>query len=168
MPRVIHFEIHAGDPDRAVRFYSELFGWQFQKWGGPIDYYLVTTGPDGTPGINGGLIRRRGDPAAAGQGVNAYVCTVDVPDLDAYLAKVKQLQAITKRLGAPSTTRVWEATVAGDGSGAVVVGIEYPSLVAYAESTTKLSADAEWQKLMAGMDDMRTVVSRSLYRERTP
>jgi len=88
--------------------------------------------------------------------------------MDAYLAKVKQLQAIIKRLGAPGTTRVWEATIAGDNSGTVVVGVEYPSLVAYAESTTKVSADAEWQKMMVGMEDMRTVVSRSLYRERTP
>ncbi len=88
--------------------------------------------------------------------------------MDAYLAKVKQLQGITKRLGTPGTTRVWEATLAGDGTGTVVVGVEYPSLAAYAESTTKVQADAEWKTLMAGLDDLRTVVSRSLYRERTP
>ena len=93
---------------------------------------------------------------------------VKAGQMDAYLAKVKQLQAIIKRLGASGTTRVWEATLAGDGTGTVVVGVEYPSLAAYAESTTKVSADAEWQKLMAGLDDLRTVVDRSLYRERTP
>ena len=55
MPRVVHFEIHAGDPDRAVNFYKTLFGWNFQKWEGPMEYWMVITGPDDQPGINGGL-----------------------------------------------------------------------------------------------------------------
>jgi predicted enzyme related to lactoylglutathione lyase len=38
MPRVVHFEIHAGDPDRAVNFYKTLFEWNFQKWEGPMEY----------------------------------------------------------------------------------------------------------------------------------
>ncbi len=38
MPRVVHFEIHAGDPTRAVNFYQKIFGWTFQKWEGPMDY----------------------------------------------------------------------------------------------------------------------------------
>lgn len=29
MPRPIHFEIHAADPERAQRFYGALFGWSF-------------------------------------------------------------------------------------------------------------------------------------------
>jgi hypothetical protein len=108
--------------------------------------------------------------AAADSNTVLQVTAVQVKpgQMDAYLAKVKQLQAIMKRLGGSSTTRVWEATIAGDDSGTVVVGVEYPSLAAYAESTAKVSADAEWQKMMADLDGMRTVVSRSLYRERTP
>jgi predicted enzyme related to lactoylglutathione lyase len=81
MPRVVHFEIHAGDPERAVNFYSKLFDWQFQKWEGPMEYWVVVTGPDGQPGINGGLMRRQGE--IDGQAVIAYVCTVDVADVDA-------------------------------------------------------------------------------------
>ena len=80
MPRVIHFEIHAGDPQRAITFYEKVFGWTFQKWEGPMDYWLVTTGPDSQPGINGGLIRRQGE--IDGQAVIAYVCTVDVANVD--------------------------------------------------------------------------------------
>src|SRR2546423_564561 len=52
MPRVIHFEIHADDPDRAVRFYQTVFAWEFTRYGGPMDYRLIKTGPDGEPGIN--------------------------------------------------------------------------------------------------------------------
>jgi len=81
MPRVVHFEIHAADPDRAVNFYQTLFGWTFQKWEGPMDYWLITTGPNEQPGINGGLVRRQGE--IDGQAVIAYVCTVDVENLDA-------------------------------------------------------------------------------------
>jgi predicted enzyme related to lactoylglutathione lyase len=29
MPRVIHFEIVADKPDRAMKFYKEVFGWEF-------------------------------------------------------------------------------------------------------------------------------------------
>ena len=27
MPRPVHFEIHAENTDRAIRFYTALFGW---------------------------------------------------------------------------------------------------------------------------------------------
>ena len=87
MPRVIHFEIHAEQPERAIKFYREVLGWEFTKWDGPMPYWLITTGPDGQPGINGGLIQRKG--AIDGQAVIAYVCTVDIPSVDEYIEKVK-------------------------------------------------------------------------------
>jgi predicted enzyme related to lactoylglutathione lyase len=85
MPRVVHFEIHAADPERAVRFYRDVLGWDFKKWEGPQDYWLVTTGPQEQPGINGGLLRRMGP--ASGEAVLAYVCTVDVPSVDEYTGR---------------------------------------------------------------------------------
>ena len=60
MPRVVHFEIHAEDPERAVAFYTRVFDWQFSKWDGPMPYWLIKTGPDDQRGINGGLLRRHG------------------------------------------------------------------------------------------------------------
>ena len=80
MPRVVHFEIHAGDCQRAVKFYKAVFGWEFQKWEGPAEYWMVMTGPNEQPGINGGLVQRRGE--IDGQVVIAYVCTVDVTSVD--------------------------------------------------------------------------------------
>ena len=80
MPRVVHFEIHAGDCERAAKFYKTVFGWDFQKWEGPMEYWKVITGPDNQPGINGGLMPRRGE--IDGQAVIAYVCTVDVASID--------------------------------------------------------------------------------------
>jgi predicted enzyme related to lactoylglutathione lyase len=85
----MHFEIHAGEPERAMAFYGALFGWTFQRWGDEA-YWLVSTG-DGEPGIDGGLVARRGPAPSTGQAVNAFVCTVGVPDLDARVAKATSL-----------------------------------------------------------------------------
>ena len=41
MPRPIHFEIHSAEPERAIQFYRELFGWTFTKWDGPWPYWLI-------------------------------------------------------------------------------------------------------------------------------
>jgi len=87
MSRVLHFEVHASQPQVLIDFYSALLGWSFQKFPGPMDYWMIVTGPDGTPGINGGLLPRRGAAPAEGQAVNAYVCTVGVEAVDAAVAK---------------------------------------------------------------------------------
>ena len=87
MPRVVHFEIHAGNPERAIKFYEKLFGWTFQKWEGPMPYWLVTTGPDDERGINGGLMQRQGE--IDGQAVIAYVCTIGVESIDGSIANAE-------------------------------------------------------------------------------
>ena len=81
MPRVVHFEIPADDLGRAQRFYGDVFGWQFQKWDGPMEYVLATTGKDGR-GIDGGLLRRQ----APGAGT---VNTIDVPSVDEYVSRIE-------------------------------------------------------------------------------
>ena len=88
MSRVIHFEIHAENPERALKFYQGVFGWQFQKWAGPMDYWLITTGPDSDKGINGGMVRRMGPPPTEGQAVNAYACTIQITAIDEYIKKI--------------------------------------------------------------------------------
>src|SRR3954468_24663627 len=82
MGRVIHFEIHAPRTHRAQRFYTEVFGWGAQSFGGPMDYRLLITGPDGEVGINGAILKRQGDPPAAGAPVSSYVCTIQVDSIE--------------------------------------------------------------------------------------
>lgn len=84
MPRVVHFEIHADRPDRAIQFYTNVFNWQFTQWG-EEDYWLINTGESGI-GINGGLIKRK--DGLGGISVNAYVCTIGVHSTDEYIKKV--------------------------------------------------------------------------------
>ena len=60
MNRITHFEIYTNDPEAGQPFYRDVFGWKFEKFeGGPIEYWLVTTGADNQPGINGGLTKPR-------------------------------------------------------------------------------------------------------------
>lgn len=79
--RVIHFEIPAEDPDRAVAFYRDAFGWAIEKWEGPVDYWLAATGV-GEPGIDGAIMRRGGVAAAV-------VNTVNVDDIEAAMGRVR-------------------------------------------------------------------------------
>ena len=80
MGRIVHFEIAADDPARAVKFYKQVFGWQIKDMSqGKAEYWLVTTGPKKEAGINGGIMRRQGKRGVGGH--NAYVCCAYVDDI---------------------------------------------------------------------------------------
>lgn len=79
--RVAHFEISADDPERAAQFYTDVFGWQFKKWEGPVEYWLITTGDDTEPGINGGLMKRMNPQATT-------VNIITVPSADTFIDKI--------------------------------------------------------------------------------
>lgn len=85
--RVVHFEITAEEPERAVKFYKETFGWSIQKYEAPKegakDYWLVTTGPVGGVGINGGMFRKR-------EPFSGYVNIIDVESLEESARKITE------------------------------------------------------------------------------
>jgi uncharacterized protein len=56
--RPMHFEILAKDPEKVAAFYTDVFGWKIEKWNGPMDYWMVNTGPMDAPGISGGITTR--------------------------------------------------------------------------------------------------------------
>ena len=80
MSRVVHFEISADDPERAVSFYSEVFGWRINKWDGPQDYWLAGTGEG--PGIDGAIMRRDA-------GMPPVINTIDVDSVDDAVGRVE-------------------------------------------------------------------------------
>ena len=84
MSRVVHFEIHADDPERAMQFYRDVFAWQFEDYSGiaGTPYWGVITGPDSAMGINGGLLKRPCPGPAGPAGVTAFVCTIGAGDYD--------------------------------------------------------------------------------------
>ena len=84
MPRVTHFEIYTDDPESIRPFYQEVFGWKFQKFDGPFDYWLIITGDDKEPGINGGMTRPR-----EGQSPGT-LNTIAVASLDLSIKQIEQ------------------------------------------------------------------------------
>ena len=84
MNRITHFEIYTDNPESVQPFYKNIFGWKFQKFeGGPMEYWLVTTGDDKEPGINGGMMRPR-----EGQS-SGTINTVAVKSLDQTIKKIE-------------------------------------------------------------------------------
>jgi predicted enzyme related to lactoylglutathione lyase len=82
MLRAIHFDLSADNPERAASFYKSVFGWKVEKWQGPSDYWLMTTGDEKEPGITGGV-------AARIKPNDTTAVVFDVPSVDEYLEKVK-------------------------------------------------------------------------------
>ncbi len=83
MPRVVHFEIFATDPEEVVNFYETVFHWQISNWSGQ-PYWLANTGPEDEAGIHGAIAPRGIGDRDFGPLVN----TIAVPDLDDYLRRV--------------------------------------------------------------------------------
>jgi predicted enzyme related to lactoylglutathione lyase len=77
---ICFFAVHADELPRARRFYETVFGWKFQPWG-PPGFFLVATGDQNDPGIQGALQKRH--EVVPGQRINGYECTIAVADIDA-------------------------------------------------------------------------------------
>lgn len=100
---IVHFEIGADDPERAAKFYRELFGWEVKKYEGDLasdmEYWMVGTVPTDAngqptrPGVNGGLMRRM----FPGQ---APVNYISVESVDDYTKRAERLGA---KILAPKT-----------------------------------------------------------------
>lgn len=78
------FAIHVDDIARARAFYEAVFGWRFEPWG-PPDFYLIHTGDDDLPGIQG-LMHKR---SATQRKINGIEPSFSVDDLDAIAAAVE-------------------------------------------------------------------------------
>ena len=92
MPTLVHFEIPSDDLERSKKFYSELFGWNFEKWSGPeslpegMEYLIITTADSkGNKSIGGGMMKRQNSQQ---QGMTNYI---DVKSVDEHSDKVMQL-----------------------------------------------------------------------------
>jgi predicted enzyme related to lactoylglutathione lyase len=84
--RIVHFEIPANEPAKLTKFYSDLFGWKFQKapLPGP-EYWLCDTGSAG-PGINGAVMQRQNPQ-------QPWMNYVDVASIDAAIERATKLGA---------------------------------------------------------------------------
>lgn len=93
MGRIVHFEIHVDDMERAKRFYGEVFGWTFEDWStyAGMPYFGAVTGNANEMGIDGALMQRQGASPEPGQAMNGYACTIGVGDYDSTEEKIVSL-----------------------------------------------------------------------------
>lgn len=82
MGRIVHFELNVKDVDKIIKFYEKVFSWEIKKWEGPIDYWLIMTGKEDEPGIDGGL-------GFAEEDFPKVVNTIDVDDIDSIIKKIQ-------------------------------------------------------------------------------
>jgi predicted enzyme related to lactoylglutathione lyase len=108
MPRPVHFEIHASDPEKLVAFYTRVFDWKFNHLP-HINYWLIDTGAG--EGINGGLMKRLGPAAPEGAPVNSYVVTIGVPSVDDYLKRALDAGATVALAKMPIPGVGWQVYV---------------------------------------------------------
>ncbi|NUR07011.1 MAG: VOC family protein [Nocardioidaceae bacterium] len=98
--RVVHFEVPFEDQERAIGFYSEVFGWQIQPLP-EMSYVMVTTGPSAPQGggpeepgfVNGGMLARNAP-------IGGPVLVLEVEDID------KSLEQIGERGGTTVEAKV--------------------------------------------------------------
>ena len=88
MNKVVHFEIPYDDQNRAQKFYSDVFGWEINKFP-DMEYYIATTAtsdekghPKESGAINGGLLPKD----STGE---HPIIVIDVPEIDEHIIKVE-------------------------------------------------------------------------------
>jgi len=80
------FGITADDVTRARLFYEQVFGWRFEPWG-PPDFYLIHTGNETEPGVQG-LLHKRRQPNS-GTAMTGFECTIGVEKIDPIIRAVE-------------------------------------------------------------------------------
>ena len=99
-----YFEIQADDTARAVRFYSEVFGWSFSEVKGlPVEYWQIQTATS-----FGGLLKRPAKRPASEQGTNAYVCSMEVSNFDVASETILGLGGIVALPKFPVPGKCWQ------------------------------------------------------------
>lgn len=106
--------------------------------------------------------------AKAGSVLVVTAVAVNPGKLEEYRKQVANGISVAARLGIKNRISMWQSTAAGVNTGMVVVGFEYPDMSAYVAADEKMTADAEWQKILGGLDQLRTFKGRWIYREIAP
>ena len=82
MAKLVHLEIHSKDIDKAKTFFSSVFGWEFDRWGGPKNYWLLKN--ENEYDLKVTII----DNSSSLQGI---INTIEVISIDETVEKIKKL-----------------------------------------------------------------------------
>jgi predicted enzyme related to lactoylglutathione lyase len=108
-----YFDLTVRDLERARRFFAAVFGWEFERFPMPYEYYRICAGPASEQGIDGGIGRLADAPAAGGAPMTQV--TIPVPDLDAIMDKVQESGGLVIEAKMPIPGVGWYATCAEPG-----------------------------------------------------
>lgn len=108
-----YFDLSVRDLARARAFFEQVFGWRFEKFPMPYEYYRIQAGAEGEPGIDGGIGSIKDAPVSDGKPLTQV--TVPVPNLDEVLALVKASggSIVEQKMAIPGIG--WYATCAEPG-----------------------------------------------------
>jgi predicted enzyme related to lactoylglutathione lyase len=97
---LVHFAIHADDLERARRFYSSVFGWQFHGYGGTdlSSFCKIKNAQGEEPGPIGAMQHR--SFSMLQQPVLGFECSIEVDDMD---ATAEAVQASGGKIVMPKT-----------------------------------------------------------------
>ena len=113
-----------------------------------------------------GLTLSLSTAALADEHSTLRVVVVETNDAAAYIEQLNKGSMLIKAITPKMTIRVWQATFAGDSTGAMIVGLEYPgSLADFANAWDKVQADKSVAQWLTGLAGLRKIVSDSLYNE---
>ena len=105
-------------------------------------------------------------PAYAADGSTLRVVAVETANPQAYAEQIKKGKAIIAKVDPKFTLRAWQATFAGERTGAIAVAVEYPGdFAAFATAWTRLMSDKAVGEWLGGLSGLRTIASDSLYQE---
>lgn len=88
MSQVAHFAINAGDVDRALRFYENVFAWKFQAYGPPGFYMVDEASAKTAVALRGSLQKRR--QLVPGVEMRGFECTIAVDNIDSTAAAIEK------------------------------------------------------------------------------
>jgi predicted enzyme related to lactoylglutathione lyase len=88
--KLVHFEVPADETSRALRFYSQMFGWSFQAMEGPMEYHVTQV----SEGLAGAVHR-----ADQGGGIPGIFVYFDVDDINEGASRVRDLGGTAEEPG---------------------------------------------------------------------
>jgi predicted enzyme related to lactoylglutathione lyase len=108
-----YFDLTVKDLGRARAFFESVFGWRFEKFSMPYEYYRIQAGSADEPGIDGGIGAVEATETSAGAPLTQV--TIPVPDLDDFISRVGTAggHVIESRMPIPGVG--WYATCAEPG-----------------------------------------------------
>jgi predicted enzyme related to lactoylglutathione lyase len=108
-----YFDFTVKDLGEARAFFESVFGWRFEKFPMPYDYYRIQAGDRDELGIDGGIGGTKDTEISGGRPLTQV--TIPVPNLDDFISKVHAAGGFVVEPKMPIPGIGWYATCAEPG-----------------------------------------------------